>query len=755
LIRLLSSGGFSRRRSRISRLLELWVNGATDHVVARVVGSKDGLMVERSAIDAAGIRIAKNTAEVNGFVPVSALGTRADVNGPTQQLMVVTDPASAPNQVFDLRRGPGRFGGASARGVLGAYDLAASVGGGGTSHDAAFAALLKGAVFAPRGLFTTTGVAHAGLVAPGFIRLDTAYAFDDPKTLTEWVLGDSLSSQLNWSRSVRFAGLRFARDFSLQPSLSTLPPLAVHGSASAPSTVDLFVNAAQVFTTKVQPGPFQINGVPVVTGQGQVVMTVRDMLGREMSVSLPLYVSGALLAPGLTDYGFELGLVRRDYGLASLDYGSLMGMATLRRGITDVLTLEAHAEASGRVRTAGLGATFVIGPHGEATAAAAFSDSAQGAGGLVNLSFQSVFGPASLYGDLTATNGRFQDVAGLDGPPPAPLRLQLGGGLNLGPDGALTASWVLQHARSGDVALFSAAYAVQLARGWRLGATTLYDQTHSSWAGEIYLRRPLGERTSATLLADSSSGRFEPTAIVQRSVSPDGGFGYTLNATGQNGGAVAAQGTWIGTKAAGAATVALDRAHAAAQVTLSGAMVGIDGGVYATRNSDGAFTLVKTGEPNVEVYREHRLVATTDRRGVALLSGLAPNVDNNIGVDPAAFPITEDVAETEQIANPRRLSAVVLDFTPSRTAPVLIMLQRLGGEVPPAGAQLTLSSGEALVVGRRGEVFVRNLTKPVTGKVEWEGGGCSFSAAPPAGAAGGRIPRLGPVVCQEPVGRGG
>ncbi len=44
--------------------------------------------------------------------------------------------------------------------------------------------------------------------------------------------------------------------------------------------------------------------------------------------------------------------------------------------------------------------------------------------------------------------------------------------------------------------------------------------------------------------------------------------------------------------------------------------------------------------------------------------------------------------------------------------------------------QVSVSDGEALVVGRRGMLFFPSLTQPVEGVVRWEGGACRFSAGP-------------------------
>jgi outer membrane usher protein FimD/PapC len=67
-------------------------------------------------------------------------------------------------------------------------------------------------------------------------------------------------------------------------------------------------------TSSVQPGPFQLTNVPIVTGAGQMQLVVRDLLGRETVISQSYCIAPVLLAPGVTDFSFEAGALRENYG---------------------------------------------------------------------------------------------------------------------------------------------------------------------------------------------------------------------------------------------------------------------------------------------------------------------------------------------------------------------------------------------------------------------------------------------------------
>ena len=201
-------------------------------------------------------------------------------------------------------------------------------------------------LFQPR-VFGPLGIVSGGLVTQtndglyGTRRLDTTWSYTDPGTMRTYAAGDIITGGLSWTRPVRLGGVQMKRDFSLRPDLVTFPVPTISGSAAVPSTVDLFVDNARRFSGEVPAGPFQITNLPVVTGQGSARLVVRDVQGQEVVSESAFFASPQLLAEGLIDYALEAGFARRFYAIRSFDYDDrFMGSATLRYGLTDVLTVE-------------------------------------------------------------------------------------------------------------------------------------------------------------------------------------------------------------------------------------------------------------------------------------------------------------------------------------------------------------------------------------------------------------------------------
>lgn len=78
----------------------------------------------------------------------------------------------------------------------------------------------------------------------------------------------------------------------------TWPLPAFSGEAAVPTSVDLFINGYRSGSTRLQPGPFTLTNLPYINGAGDAVLVTTDALGRQVSTTLPFYVSSDLLKQG-------------------------------------------------------------------------------------------------------------------------------------------------------------------------------------------------------------------------------------------------------------------------------------------------------------------------------------------------------------------------------------------------------------------------------------------------------------------------
>ncbi len=90
-------------------------------------------------------------------------------------------------------------------------------------------------------------------------------------------------------------------------------------------------------------------------------MTVTNALGQQVTLTQPFYASSTLLSPGLQTFAGQVGMVRRNWGTISNDYGDLAAIVDYRRGITRKFTVEIGAEGTSGASMVGFGGVLQVG----------------------------------------------------------------------------------------------------------------------------------------------------------------------------------------------------------------------------------------------------------------------------------------------------------------------------------------------------------------------------------------------------------
>lgn len=644
-------------------------------------------------------------------------------------------------------------------GVLLNYDLLLSHGAGQTTSGATLEALAfnRLGTFVGSALVSDTGSdRHA-------TRLDTYWRYDLPHRMETLVLGDTVGVGGGWSRPARYGGIRWGRDFDLRPGFVTLPQISMAGQATLPSTVDVLVNNARRLSLSVPPGPFDLPGVPIVTGAGEINLVVRDLLGRETLVRQGYYASPQMLAPGLTDFSFESGWLRTGYGRDS-DYGDGFGAATWRQGLTKHLTGEARLELQGGRRATGLQLAGLLGNWGVARLAlAAATGDRQGlqeSGHLLQVGIErnSPSGGGALQYE-SASPG-FAPFGEAVGPAAWGLRprerwfLSLGGSLGGGVGAGL--SYVRQ-TRWDDDQVTSLGLSLSLPL-WRPASLSLMANKRldgeQGWYLGVMLNLPLDGGLYATGRVERGmDGQVTSAVSVARSPPAGPGLGWRLEGTSSESQRAqaglqyhASHSEWL------LDSVADGRGAVSSRLGARGTLGWLDGLAFASRPvGDGSVAVVKvSGIEGVPVQYSHQVVSRTDARGLAFVPGLLPWQKNRIEIDPVDLPLDVQVTSTAQDVRPYARSGVVVDFGARRTRQALVVLHQRDGTPVPVGAKVhLLPEGTQFVAGRRGEVWLTDLTgERQHVQVHWPKGDCSLElTVPPSpdGAPG----KIGPLTCEE------
>ena len=592
-------------------------------------------------------------------------------------------------------------------------------------------------------------------------RLDTFWRYDMPDRMETVVVGDAVGVSGGWSRPARYGGFRYGRDFGHRPGFVTLPQLSLNGSAALPSTVDLLVNNVQRLSQPVQPGPFTLNNVPLVTGAGQLNLVVRDLLGRETVVVQSYYAAPRLLAPGLSDFSIEGGKLRTGFGQDS-QYGDAFGAVTWRQGLTNSLTGEARVEVQADRQAAGLEVSGLVGTWGVGRMALAMSSgrltpgvreqgqllqlgierNTQSGGGTLQYERASQgFEPfgESKSGSVAAQRSRERLLAAVGG--------------NLWRSFSGAASYVSQSQWSGDsIKSINLSVSTQL---WNKASLSLslnkrIDGDHALRAF-LVVSMPLddGIYTSARLSTSSGS---KPVGVVSaaRSAPTGPGLGWRVEGSSEAS-QLARGGLQYNTSHAEFAADAVSDAKG--KVELRGGARGtvglLAGQPFASRPvGQNSFAVVEVdGLAGVHVKRGNQVVATTDARGRAFVPGLLPWQANMIEIDPVELPLDTEIGATMQQVTPYARSGSVVKFAIKRTRQALLVLHQSNGVAVPAGSRVTLlPGGTEFLAGRRGEVWLTDLDIGQQHlRVDWPGGGCELDL--PVLADSQTPPKIGPIAC--------
>ena len=353
--------------------LDLLVNQVPRAELVPVQQRAGRLFLDSEVLRAAGIKLPGNP---QGEVALDELeGLHSDYDSPNQRLLLQVPPAWLPDQQLGDRNLYPPSEARSSFGALFNYDLYLNDTDDGGTYLAAWNELR---LFDSWGTFATTGQWRQSFNgAPGddggqgFLRYDTTWRFTDEQRLLTYEAGDFVTGALPWTSSVRVGGLQLSRDFAARPDLVTYPLPAFAGEAAVPTSLDLFINGYKSSTTELQPGPYTLTNVPFINGAGEAVVVTTDALGRQVSTTLPFYVTSSLLQKGLSDYSVAAGSLRRDYAIEDFSYGPGVASANLRYGLSDYFTLESHVETAESLLLGGPGGNMRLGNFGVLNAALA------------------------------------------------------------------------------------------------------------------------------------------------------------------------------------------------------------------------------------------------------------------------------------------------------------------------------------------------------------------------------------------------
>ena len=646
---------------------------------------------------------------------------------------------------------------ASSRGLVLNYDLYTSQEQDSKNSASAYTELRA---FSDAGVLSSTQIARYSNHSDDFsqsnnmTRLDTSWRSSFPDHALSVTAGDTLTSALNWSRPTRIAGLQVGTDYSLQPYMPTTPLPSFFGSATLPSSVELYMNGVKYYNGEVPAGNFEINTLPTINGAGNAQVTMTDALGKTTVQSFSFYNDQSLLRSGLTEWSAEVGVVRNNYGYTSFDYASTPAFSgTWRRGFSNSFTAGAHGEATESLVNLGLSSDWIPGSSsGTISTALALSADAGKNGLLYSIGYRWNNDRFSFSTSTIATVNDYHDVATRYGQAPPTLNQSTVVGYSSQTFGSFSMGY-LQFRSPGE-------------------STQRYANAnwYKSLTDRIYLNAGLNQnvdsgrdRSLYLMLSISFDNNINASSTVQRNndqmsysfnaskTQPsDGGWGWNLalnkqdaqqNGQGELG--------YLGRYGKAYGGYSNLSGNQSAYAGANGSLVMMAGSLFAAQTITNGFAVVSTdGIPNVPVMLQNNLVGTSNNSGLLLVTSLNSYQENEISINPLDLPANMRIDPVNAVAIPADRSGAMVNFTVKAVRSALIILQDSKGNVIPEGSSAELNGvrGQNALLGFDGMVYFDTLEAHNTLRVITSKGVCSTQFDYPEKVQ--NIPQIGPLICQ-------
>lgn len=605
-------------------------------------------------------------------------------------------------------------------------------------------------------LFSSTWSASAGSVVRGL----TSFTIDDRTRIRRWVVGDSFAATGTLGGDALLAGITVGREFTVEPYFVRFPTLSLSAPLPTPSVVEVHVNGRLVRQEQVQPGLLDVRNLPLTTGHNETRIVIRDPFGGTRELSTGYYSTASVLAPGVHDYQYSVGVRRAALSRSSWDYAAPALLARHRVGITDFITVGGRVEAAEDLVSGGPSINLRL-PFGELEAAVAASNSAGYRGRALSTSYVYSARSVSAGGTFRLSDARYATVSLTPYDPRPDTEVTVFAGVPVGGGISLSTQHTYALLQDASVRLRSDLIAsARLSRYTHLMATAgrVEDRGARHFEVAVGLMVMFGARTSATTSVTNGPDGVHAAMDVQRPLPMGTGYGYQLRTDDHRGGlpsgAVQYQGPFgryeVRHESAGG------RPHTS--VNVSGAIVGIGGGLFASRPVRSSFALVQVpGVKDVRGFSSNQEIGRTNGSGNILVPDLLPYYGNLLNIADTDIPIDYVIPRVQATVAPPYRGGALVRFPVRRVqrseGRVLVVVD--GVERAPTYGELRVDvDGERLAspIGASGQFYFENLPAGRhSAVVESQDGTCTFSLEVPV--ADGASANLGVIRCTVPGGR--
>ncbi len=590
----------------------------------------------------------------------------------------------------------------------------------------------------PRGVDVFTAPLELGLSLAGsslvsqfvynkqLYRSKTQWVYDEKDRLQRWVAGDIQASAGAGIGGASLAGLRVFKNFSLDQNLVTSPGLETHILLDTASTVEVFMDGMSVYKGDFPAGELNLKDIPFYrSGSIQAELIVRDSFGREKHYNQLLYGSVGMLAEGLSEYDYALGVERINTGIASPTYGkNVLLYGHYRYGFSNWFSPSMGVESNGKYGRLSFGGSVLLRAYGQLDALVAASSLKQGKGNFFQFNYNyagsEIFSPSIFFHTQSLAYGGILDV-----PASTESKHQaFGGSISTYYQelGGLTARWtqsedyVKNKTQTGEL-VFNTNFP---------GNISLTTQFLRTWdpqkAPANQVSASLGHSFSNGLYfsANYSSSATVDTIGLQLQWSPPlgEGFGFTENINQQSASdpSTYSRVEYRNQYADVSASARTGKQTESYQAQLNSAFVWTEGGLHVSRPVRDGFALVRVNgvKGGMKVNIRNQYIGKTDSNGELIVPYLNAYTDNVIDIKPEHVSLGYRIPKTSQTVTTAYRSGGLVEFDVVKLQMVEATVFYQVGDKLKAAQYSTVAfmqdgKKKSTVLGDDGALYLENL----------------------------------------------
>jgi len=145
-------------------------------------------------------------------------------------------------------------------------------------------------------------------------RTDTRLIKDNEEQMLRYTLGDLNVPSRGFQSSPAMGGFAVTREFSIQPYRTARPVSQHEIQIKRPSLVEVYVNNQLYSQLRLPPGRFDVRDFPLISGQNNVRVKIKDDLGQEESFDFSLLFENTILNQDFHEFSYNFGAPWIDSG---------------------------------------------------------------------------------------------------------------------------------------------------------------------------------------------------------------------------------------------------------------------------------------------------------------------------------------------------------------------------------------------------------------------------------------------------------